>query len=186
GKRFALAPRMQAVTLDVIMGGVLGIGTTPARGTIEHRLRQTIRRLLLASTHPAYALIELQNAGSAEPRGILKMLLGVLDRQLYAVIRERRAAGPSSDRNDVLSLLLEARDGEGQLLTDQELRDELLSLVLAGHETTANSLAWTFERLLRTSAAYDRLRELTRAEDDGADSYVEATVHEGMRVRPVI
>src|SRR5438270_127127 len=88
--------------------------TEPARGTIEHRLRQTIRRLLLASTHPAYALIELQNAGSAEPRGILKMLLGVLDRQLYAVIRERRAAGPSSDRNDVLSLLLEARDEEGQ------------------------------------------------------------------------
>jgi cytochrome P450 len=186
GKRFALAPRMQAVTLDVIMGGVFGIGTAPARGTMEHRLRQTIRRLLLASTHPAYALIELQNAGAAEPRGILKLLLGVVDRQLYAVIRERRAAGPSSERNDVLSLLLEARDEEGHLLTDQELRDELLSLVLAGHETTANSLAWTFERLLRTPAAYERLRELVRSDDEGADEYVEATVYEGMRVRPVI
>jgi cytochrome P450 len=86
----------------------------------------------------------------------------------------------------VLSLLLEARDEEGHLLTDQELRDELLSLVLAGHETTANSLAWTFERLLRTPAAYERLRELVRSDDEGADEYVEATVYEGMRVRPVI
>ena len=71
-------------------------------------------------------------------------------------------------------------------MTDQELRDELLSLVLAGHETTANSLAWTFERLLRTPAAHQRLRELVRAGGPEADEYVEATVHEGMRIRPVI
>ena len=87
----------------------------------------------------------------------------------------------------MLSLLLQARDDEGRGLTDQELRDELMSLVLAGHETTANSLAWTFERLLRTPAAYDRLREVTRSGDESAaQAYVEATVHEGMRVRPVI
>ncbi len=60
-------------------------------------------------------------------------------------------------------MLLQARDEEGEPLTDQEIRDELMSLVLAGHETTANSLAWTFERLLRTPAAYDRLRETVRA-----------------------
>ncbi len=87
----------------------------------------------------------------------------------------------------MLSLLLQAHDDEGRGLTDRELRDELMSLVLAGHETTANSLAWTFERLLRTPAAYDRLREVTRAGDEStAQAYVEATVHEGMRVRPVI
>jgi cytochrome P450 len=61
-----------------------------------------------------------------------------------------------------------------------------MSLVLAGHETTANSLAWTFERLVRSQAAYDRLREIVRSGDEGADDYVEATVYEGMRVRPVI
>jgi cytochrome P450 len=61
-----------------------------------------------------------------------------------------------------------------------------MSLVLAGHETTANSLAWTFERLLRTPAAYDSLRDVVRGQDTKAAEYVEATVHEGMRVRPVI
>jgi cytochrome P450 len=181
-KPFPLAPRMQAVTLDVIMGGVFGIGAKPARGTEEYRMRQTIRRLLLASTWPPYQLIELQNAGRMEPRGVLRVLLSYLDRHIHAVIRKRRAEGSRS--HDVLSMLLEARDEEGQLLTDDELRDELLTLVLAGHETTANSLAWTFERLLRTPGAYDELRERVRAGED--DSFVEATVCEGMRVRPVI
>jgi cytochrome P450 len=186
GEPFALAPRMQAVTLDVIMSGVFGIERSAARDTSEYRLRHVIRQLLHASTNPLYQLIELQNASRREPNRILRAILGLIDRQLYAVIRERRAAGTKEGHHDVLSLLLEARDEEGQLLTDAELRDELLSLVLAGHETTANSLAWTFERLLRTPPAYDRLRTLIRDDDPGAGAYVEATIHEGMRVRPVI
>jgi cytochrome P450 len=186
GKPFALAPRMQAITLDVIMGGVFGIGTSPPRGSVERRMRDTIRRMLLASTNPAYQLIELHNAAQAEPRGVLKAVLGIVDRQLYAVIAERRAAGGLEQRHDVLSLLLQAHDDEGQPLTDHELRDELMSLVLAGHETTANSLAWTFERLLRTPAAYDRLREVVRSGDAAAEDHIEATIYEGMRVRPVI
>jgi cytochrome P450 len=142
--------------------------------------------MLLASTNPAYQLIELHNAAQAEPRGVLKAVLGIVDRQLYAVIGERRAAGGLEERHDVLSLLLQATDDDGQPLTDQELRDELMSLVLAGHETTANSLAWTFERLLRTPAAYDRLREVVRSGEPSAEDHVEATIYEGMRVRPVI
>jgi cytochrome P450 len=87
----------------------------------------------------------------------------------------------------VLSLLLAARDEHGQPLSDHEIRDELMTLVLAGHETTANSLAWTLERLVRNPAAYGRLRELVRTgSTEEADAYVEATIHEGMRVRPVI
>jgi cytochrome P450 len=103
------------------------------------------------------------------------------------VIAAQRAEG-ASERTDILSLLLAARDEDGQPLTDRELRDELLTLVLAGHETTANQLAWTFERLLRTPHAYDRLRETVRAQDanDDADAYVEATIHEAMRNRPVV
>jgi cytochrome P450 len=85
-----------------------------------------------------------------------------------------------------MSLLLEARDEDGNELTDEELRDQVVSLVLAGHETTANSLAWTFERLLRFPAAYDRLRQLARSGGEEGEAYVEATIHEGMRVRPVI
>ena len=69
---------------------------------------------------------------------------------MYAVIRQRRAAADSAERRDVLSLLLEARDEDGQPLSDAELRDELMTLVLAGHETTANQLAWTLERLVRS------------------------------------
>ena len=182
---FALAPRMQAVTLAVIMRGVFGIEADSARGTMEHRMRETIRRLLAASTHPLYQLVELRNAGRREPRGILARLLAIADRQMYAVIAQRRSQG-SDGGADVLSLLLAARDEAGRPLTDQELRDELMSLVLAGHETTANSLAWTFERLLRTPPAYDRLRELVRGEADGGAEYVEATIHETMRSRPVI
>jgi cytochrome P450 len=185
-KPFALAPRMQAVTLDVIMGGVFGIDATPQRGTAEYRLREGIRRMLGASTNPSYQLIELRNAGRREARGVLRLVLSLVDRQVYAVIRDRRTSEDATERHDVLSLLLQARDEEGQPLTDHELRDELMSLVLAGHETTANSLAWTFERLLRTPQAYDRLRELVRAGGEPADRYVEATIHEGMRVRPVI
>ena len=115
------------------------------------------------------------------------MLLGIVDRQLLAMIAERRAEGAAEgERTDVLSLLLHARDEDGAPLTDSELRDELLSLVLAGHETTANQLAWIFERMLRTPVSYDRLRELTRAGGPEGDAYVEATIHEGMRNRPVI
>ena len=186
GTPFALAPRMQAVTLDVIMGGIFGIEGTPARGTPEYRIRETFRRILRLSTKLAWQLVELQNLSRAEPRGIMRLALGMADRQLYAAIRARRAAGDSAGRTDVLSLLLEARDEHGQPLSDRHVRDELMSLVLAGHETTANSLAWTFERLLRAPAAYARLGEIVREGGEDADQYVEATIHEGMRVRPVI
>jgi cytochrome P450 len=120
---------------------------------------------------------------------VLARMLAIVDRQMYEVIARRRAerASDAATRDDVLSLLLSARDENGEPLTDRELRDELMSLLLAGHETTANSLAWTFERLLRNPAAYDRLRELVRGEDRAAaQAYVEATIHEGMRNRPVI
>jgi cytochrome P450 len=185
GDTFALAPRMQAVTLAVIMRGVFGIEDAPHRGGAEHRMRSTIRRLLAASTTPLYQLIELRNAGSKEPRDLLAALLRIVDRQMYAVIRARRASmSADAERTDVLSLLLRARDEEGRPLTDHELRDELMSLVLAGHETTANSLAWTFERLLRAPGPYAELRDRVRS-GDGAD-WVEATIHESMRARPVI
>jgi cytochrome P450 len=182
---FGLAPRMQAVTLEVIMSGVFGIDGSPAPGTAEERMRETIRRLLHATTRPLFALVELRNASRSEPTGVLRRMLDLIDRQLYAVIAQRRAMA-TDERSDILSLLLQARDEHGEPLTDRELRDELLSLVLAGHETTAHSLSWIFERLLRTPAAYDRLREMVRAGGEESEAYVEATIHEGMRSRPVI
>src|SRR5215218_3669250 len=186
GTPFKLAPRMQAVTLDVIMAGIFGIEGHPAKGTPERGLRRAVRRVLDLSTRPEAQLAELLNLGREEPVGMTRVMLGFLDRPLYAVIAARRAVLDHGERTDILSILLDAETEEGERLTDKELRDELLTLVLAGHETTANSLAWTSERLLRHPAAYERLREVARSGDDDPDGYVAAVITETMRSRPVI
>ena len=185
GRPFALAPHMQAITLDVIMAGIFGIEGVPERGTPEYRLRQMTKRLVEASTWPTAPIVELLNLGREEPVGPMKIGLDMLDRVTYAVIAERRRADDLGERRDILSLLLQARTEEGEAMSDKELRDELLTLVLAGHETTANSLAWTWERLVRTPAAHEALRDAVRGEGDAAEQ-IEATIIEGMRSRPVI
>jgi cytochrome P450 len=186
GRPFALAPRMQAVTLQVILRAIFGAERSTAPGSPGRRRLEMERKLLYATTHPLWQLVELRNAGRTEPRGLLRAAVALADRGLYAAIAARRADGIDDGEADILSLLLQARDEDGEPLSDNELRDELITLVLAGHETTANSLAWTFERLLRAPAAYAKLRELTRSESDGAEAYVDASIYEGMRVRPVV
>ncbi len=185
GKAFALAPRMQAITLDVIMAGIFGIEGRPRAGTPEWGLRAAIRGLVTASTLPAAQLAELMNLGRDEAVGLTRAGLEILDRPTYAVIAARRRAADLGERRDIMSLLMQARTEEGEALTDGELRDELLTLVLAGHETTANSLAWIWERLLRTPVAHTRLRDAVRGDED-AEENVEAAIVEGMRTRPVI
>ncbi len=185
GQPFALAPRMQAITLDVIMAGIFGIQGRPRPGTLEHGLRLAIRALLRASTRPDAKLAEWINIGHDEPVGLTRLGLFAPDKMIYALIAKRRRTDDIAQRNDILSLLIQARTDEGEALTDTELRDELMTLVLAGHETTANQLAWTWERLVRTPAAYERLRDTVRSAD-GATDYIEATLTESMRSRPVI
>jgi len=185
GRPFALGPRMQAITLDVIMAGIFGVEGEAQRGTPEYGLRQITRRLVAASTRPEAQLAELLQLGSDEPVGMMKFLMGLVDRQVYGVIENRRRAGDLEGRRDILSLLLQARTEEGEALSDKEVRDELQGLVLAGHETTANSLAWAWERLVRAPAAYTALKEAVRS-GEGAEEQVEATIHETMRSRPVI
>jgi len=185
GRPFALAPRMQAITLDVIMAGIFGIEGKPARGTREHRLRQVTRRLVTASTWPLSNLAELINLNREEAVGTMKLGLDILDRATYAVIEQRRRADDLGERRDILSLLLQARTEEGEAMSDKELRDELLTLVLAGHETTANSLAWAWERLVRAPAAHEALLDAVRGEGDASER-IEATIVEAMRSRPVI
>jgi cytochrome P450 len=185
GQPFALAPRMQAITLDVIMSGIFGIGERPARGTPERRLRSTIKYLTRASTSIVAQVGELASSGREEPVGLVRRGVALLDRATYPIIAARRKAENLQERDDILSLLLRAKTEDGELLSDRELRDELLTLVLAGFETTANSLAWTWERLLRTPHAYEGLREAVRSGEQ-ADEHIEATIVEGMRSRPVI
>jgi cytochrome P450 len=186
GQPIALAPRMQAITLDVIMGGVFGIHGRPRPGTPEFWLRRATRATLYASTHPLAQVGELMNIGNDEPVGLQRAGLELIDRPTYAVVRSRRRAADIGERRDILSLLIGARTEDDEALTDKELRDELLTLVLAGHETTANQLAWTWERLVRNPAAQERLVETVRQGGDEKDDVIEATIYESMRSRPVI
>ena len=114
-------------------------------------------------------------------------MLGFLDRPTYGVIGARRAVADLEGRHDILSLLLQARTEDGEAMTDRELRDELITLVLAGHETTANTLAWAWERLVRTPDALSDLVQAVRSGDEEeSDAAIEAVIVEAMRARPVI
>jgi cytochrome P450 len=185
GQPFPLAPRMQAITLQVIMAGVFGIDGRPPAGSAEERLVRAIKQLTAASTSPMAKIAELANHGRPEPVGLMRRGVEMLDHAVYPAIAARREAGDLAERTDILSVLLQTETESGDQLSDQELRDELLTLLLAGFETTANSLAWTWERLVRTPDAYERLREAVRTGED-AHTTVEATILEGMRSRPVI
>jgi cytochrome P450 len=186
GKPFALAPRMQAITLDVIMAGIFGIEGKPRPGTLEYALKRSIKILLDSSTRPGAKLAEWMNIGHDEPFGFTWFGLLIPDRLMYRVIAKRRRATDLEERTDIMSLIMRARTEDGDTLTDRELRDELMTLVLAGHETTANQLAWAWERLVRTPEAHKRLVDAVRSDSEDADEIVEATVLEAMRVRPVI
>jgi cytochrome P450 len=187
GTPFSMASRMQAITLDVIMAGIFGIEGKPARGTPERRLRSVIKTLVNASTKPAAQIAELMNVRRQEPVGVTRWGRSLVDRAMDGVIAPRRRSEDLEERRDILSLLLLARTEEGEELTDDEIRDELITLVLAGHETTANSLAWAWERLLRNPAAHERLLDAVRSGDEPAkEETIEATITEAMRSRPVV
>ncbi len=184
GQTFPLGPSAQAMTLDVIMAGVFGVDGRPARGTLEHRVRQRFRRALALSMTRIAKVAEFANRQSSDAVGVQRVVVESIDAALFPLIAQRRAEHVPGERHDVLSMLLDATTEDGERLTDQELRDELMTLVLAGHETTANTIAWTFERLTRHPDAYARLRDEVRSGDGGA--YLDAVIHESMRSRPVI
>jgi cytochrome P450 len=185
GRPMALAPRMQAITLNVITSGILGTTGRPQRGSPAHGLAQTLKYLTLASTTPIAKVAEIVNFGHSEPVGLQGRAISVLDRFAYAVIAEHRSAPDLDERTDILAMIMRARTEEGEPLSDRELRDELLTLILAGFETTANSLAWAWERLVRNRPAYDALRDAVRDGDD-PEGHVERVILETMRNRPVI
>jgi len=176
GEAFALRPHAQAITLEVIMRAVFGVEDAAAMA----RLRAPLQRLLDWAGEPA-ALFMLAVLGPGNPivrRLLADRYLGPVDRELYALIAERRGAPDLAERDDVLSTLLAARDEDGEPMTDLELRDELLTLLVAGHETTATSLAWAVERLLRHPGGLQRLA--------GDPEYTDAVVKEILRLRPVV
>ncbi|MFW0790181.1 cytochrome P450 [Gordonia sp. CPCC 205333] len=181
GEVVELADVGQQITLDVIMTAIFGIRDDREPTPAERDLRFQVVRLLRRSTWPAATVAQLINARNPEPIGFTRWALQPVDRAVYRVISERRN---SLGGNDILSVLLDAREESGGALSDDEIRDELMTLVLAGHETTSNSVAWTFERLTRHRDQYLNVREQVRS--DGGEDAVEALVNESMRCRPVV
>jgi cytochrome P450 len=179
GEPFALQPRMQAMTLNVILRAVFGLEDGPRRD----ELQVLLARLLELNTTIATTLPQLRvELGSLTPWGRLMRCTAAVDRALYAEMARRREA-PRRDQDDVLSLLLEARDERGETMTDVEIRDQLLTMLVAGHETTATALAWAFERMLRHRSVVARLRADLR---DGDSRYLDAAIKESLRLRPVV
>ena len=176
---FSLRPHTQAITLEVIMRAVFGIHD-------EERYRRAAA-LVSAFAHRADLVTQVpalrRDLGRWSPWARFKRARTELDAMIYEEIADRRAAGDAAERDDVLSLLLVAEHDDGSPMSDRELRDELVTVVGAGHETTATALAWAFERLLRTPDVLARLRESVAG---GDDAYLDATIKEALRARPVI
>ncbi len=183
GRPIPLADIAHRITLDVIMSAIFGLPDPREASPAERAMRTAVLRLLTLSTTPIAVITQLANARREDPIGLLKLMLMTVDRTVYRVLDERRAAGGAQQGDDIMSLLLTARDADGNPLSDSEIRDELMTLLLAGHETTANTIAWTFERLTRHREVYLKAR---RAALSGDEDYVEAVINESMRVRPVI
>jgi len=182
GEPFELLASLQSLTLRVILGAVFGF--TP--GAEEEALRARLRAMVEPMARPR-GLLLLQTLGRLGGRGSAVRRFEEsrrrVDEILYAEIARRRNDPELSMREDVFSALLLAEDENGERLTDREVRDELVTLLLAGHETTATGLAWTFDLLLHESRVLAR----ARAEDDGGrERYLDAVIKESLRVRPVI
>ncbi len=180
GETIEMLPRMQAITLEVIMRAVFGIED----GLGKERLRVLLRTMLQQTTDMRQmALSLILGPDSERLQQRLDEVLGPVDEELYRVIAEHRRAPDLEERGDILSMLLLARDEDGQPLSDEELRDELMTLLLAGHETTASSLSWAFEQLTQKPQTLERLTEELRGDDE---AYVDAVIQETMRLRPVL
>jgi cytochrome P450 len=180
GEPVAAWPAMQAITLEVILRTVFGV----REGDRVERVGAALRAALAWVTEPRrMAQLAVFGPRRIAERGMLDEAIRPADELIYEEIRARRGAPDLADRDDVLSLLLQARHDDGSEMSDKELRDELMTLLVAGHETSATALAWALEALTRHPAALARLRDEV---DAGEDTYLDAVIKETLRLRPVI
>jgi cytochrome P450 family 135 len=180
GRPFPIHARMQAVTLEVILRAVFGL----AEGPRLDRLRLLLRDLLVETGSPRMLLGALiARRRGRDPFAAVRAKLAEVDEALYAEIAEHRLRPDLSRRDDILSMLMTATFEDGATMDDVELRDQLMTLLLAGHETTATALAWTFDLLLRHPVELGRLRASL---ETGEEAYLKATIAESLRLRPVV
>ena len=175
-----LRPRMQALTLEIILETVFGVHG----GERLEALRGALRDFLDLGTNPL-SLAPTLIVGPSNLRRIpaFRRRMDRVDELIHSEIADRRASEDLEERDDVLSMLVGARHEDGSPMSDVEIRDELLTLLVAGHETTATALSWAMERLVRHPEKLERLREEALA---GGDAYLTATIQETLRLRPVI
>lgn len=184
GAEFPVAPKMSEITLEVILRTVIG-ASDPSRLAA---LRAVMPKLLNVTPWASLAIAKpsLQRFG---PWRALRRNMAEADRLLYAEIADRRADPGLATRTDALAMLVRAADGDGTTMTDKELRDQLITLLVAGHDTTATGLSWALERLTRHPAILDkavRAAEGSAAGDPAGDEYLDAVARETLRIRPVV
>jgi cytochrome P450 len=179
GEPVRLLPQMQTLTLEVILRVVFGL----QHGERVDRLRAALRRMLALSMNVFGQMMMLVVGPEQMRTALAHRVLREVDRLLYEEIAARRQVDDLDERTDVLSMLLKAKHSEGDPMSDREVRDELITLLLAGHETTASGLAWAVERIIRHPDIQSRLVEAARAD---AHEYIDAVVKESLRLRPVV
>ncbi len=180
GTPYKLRPRMQAITLEIILETVFGVHE--ARRL--ERLRAALRDFLDLTTDPRLLLpVVLAGPNRVKHFPPFRRRVEGVDALIFEEIAERRRAEDLGEREDILSMLVGARHEDGSPMSETEIRDELLTLLVAGHETTATALSWAVERLVRHPEKLERLRAEVLA---GEDAYLTATIQETLRLRPVI
>lgn len=178
GTPFPVAPKMAEITLEVILRTVIG-ASDPARLAA---LRAVMPRLLSVGPWETLAVAS-PGLRRRRPWQALQRNIEEADRLLYAEIADRQADPELATRTDVLAMLVRAADEDGRTMTDRQLRDQLMTLLAAGHETTATGLSWALERLTRHPAVLDKA---VQAALGGDDEYLDAVARETLRIRPVV
>jgi cytochrome P450 len=179
GEPFAMRPHTQRITLAVIMRAVFGVHDETRAARFGRLIDDFAKRVGVITSFPFLR----RNLGPLSPWPRFLRSREALDAFIYEEIALRRAEPDHAERDDVLSLLLGARDEDDKPMSDEELRDELVTVLGAGHETTATGLAWAVEMLNRNPAVLAKLRDSLAA---GEEDYLTATVKEVLRARPVI
>jgi cytochrome P450 len=182
GRAMRVQERTRAITLEVILRAVFGVEEAERM----EALRAAIGELLAPLNPLRIVLLALRRPSVERPTGAIGRALDRLDAVIYEELARRRGQEDLAERADILSLLMQARDEDGRAMSDGELRDELVTLLLAGHETTATSVAWAIERLVRHPEKLRRLVAEIDAGAQGGERYMTAVVSETLRVRPVV
>ena len=178
-KPFPLHPSMQRITLEVILRAVFGVEDDERR----QALRENLVAILATTRSPRAVGLTIGRLRRLPAYRRVEQMLADTDEALLAEIAERRSDPELERREDILSLLVAARFEDGSAMSDTELRDQLMTLLMAGHETTATALAWAFDLLFRAPQKLERLRAEVA---EGGHEYLDAVIEETLRVRPVV